>query len=216
MRKIMCILLLSLWQASPAYSLIKVQVFGGSSSGDFKPDTGSSAKLGASDFGTTLLLDPIPLVPVGFGVSVIQQKFSASIADHGVKDMEGLVVAPEIQAWLPFLPIPLIPYGRLGYAVGLYKATGESTIQGQTFNPDYGVGVSGLQIGVGAKYEPLPLPLLTLAILLEVNIRAYEFDDKTTDILGLPAGESKDNYKSSLHKGSWNGTAILLGVEAGF
>lgn len=209
------LLLLCFLKPETSHAIIKAQVFYGTGSGDFKPDSGSSKSLSSTDMGGTLLLDPIPLVPVGFGVSVFSQTFDPKLSDHGVTDLEGYVIAPEIQAWLPFLPIPLTPYGRLSYALGFYKAKSEISVQGQTLKSEYLLTSSGMQVGIGAKYEPLPLPLLSLAILVEANMKFYSFEDRSADVVNLPSGLSADDYKSSLHKGSWNPMTFLVGIEVG-
>ncbi|MCB9228258.1 MAG: hypothetical protein H6618_01465 [Deltaproteobacteria bacterium] len=213
-RMLLVLLTVCVFRPDAGLALIKMQLFYGAGAGDFTPESGNAHSLSASELGATLLLDPIPLVPVGFGLSVLSQTFSPSVADHGVDKLEGLVIAPEVQAWIPFLPIPLVPYGRVSYVIGAYKASTELAVLNSSFVANYVLKGSGTQVGIGAKFEPIPLPILSLSLLFEVNMRFYNFDDKSSEIISQPAG-SIISDTSALDKGKWNSTMLLLGVEAG-
>lgn len=214
---VLACVLICVFSPTRGFALIRGQLWYKASSGDFKPDAGDSKSLSASGLGATLLLDPVPLLPVGFGLSLENPVFSPSLADHGINKLEGYVISPEIQAWLPFLPIPLIPYARMAWALGTYKAKSQLTVGSQAaLDVDFLLTSRGTQFGVGFKYEPIPLPIFSLALLAEINAGMHTFADRTTDVVGLPSGLSADDIKSSFHKASWSSTSIVLGLEAGF
>ena len=219
MKKVIFVLLAACWglQAGTGFALVKAQLYYARGSGDFKPDHGGSKTLSASGTGATLLLDPVPLVPVGFGLSFSDQTFSPDLADHGISELKGYLLAPEVQAWFPFLPMPLIPYGRLSWAIGAYKAKGQIMAAGQALPTDFILTSRGTRIGIGAKFEPIPFPLISLALLCELSRGFHSFKDRSSEIAaGLPAGLSADHFKSSLHRGSWSSNTVLFGIEAGF
>ena len=103
-------------------------------------------------------LDPIPLVPIGFGLNLSTQ----TVEKDGL-EIQGVIVSPEIYAWFPFGSFK--PYAKIGVALG-------SKFKGDTMVPVGGVltkaavtyDYTGSHIGVGLIYSLVPL----VGILLEV------------------------------------------------
>ena len=73
-----------------------------------------------SQAGLSLHFDPIPTVPFSFGLIYLNQGFSVSKEKHKSKTFAGVVVGPEIMAWLPtagsLSPYAKLAYTRVGYA----------------------------------------------------------------------------------------------------
>ncbi|WP_141734966.1 hypothetical protein [Oligoflexus tunisiensis] len=189
--------------ASPAFALFDAQVLTGNRSTDFKLGSTSSTESG-QELKAAAHLDPIPLVPVGFGLSLSQINWDKS-NKLGIKSMDGFEVGLEVEAWLPIELGGLEIYGKLGYTVfGAYVATFDEATTGQevkmAFKP------SGTYIAAGVKYNFL----LRLGVMLEIESgsRELEFDE----FENLPAGVSADTLKVS---GDAPNTSILLGVQAG-
>lgn len=188
--------------ASPAWALFDAQVLTGKRSTDFKFGSNSNTESG-TELKAAAHLDPIPLVPVGFGLSLSQINWDKS-DKLGFKSMDGFEVGLEVEAWLPIDLGGLQFYGKLGYTVlGAYVATYELT-PGQDIKLAY--KPSGTYIAVGAKYNFI----MRLGVMLEVESgnRELEFDE----VKDLPAGVDASAYKS---KGEAANTSFLLGVQAG-
>jgi hypothetical protein len=188
--------------ASPAWALFDAQVLTGKRSTDFKFGNSSNTESG-TELKAAAHLDPIPLVPVGFGLSLSQINWDKS-DKLNFKSMDGFEVGLEVEAWLPIDLGGLQFYGKLGYTVlGAYVATAELTA-GQDIKLAY--KPSGTYIAVGAKYNFL----MRLGVMLEVESgnRELEFDE----VKDLPAGIDASAFKS---KGEAANTSFLLGVQAG-
>jgi hypothetical protein len=188
--------------ASPAWALFDAQVLTGKRSTDFKFGNSSNTESG-TELKAAAHLDPIPLVPVGFGLSLSQINWDKS-DKLNYKSLDGFEVGLEVEAWLPIDLGGLQFYGKLGYTVlGAYVATTELTA-GQDIKLAY--KPSGTYIAVGAKYNFL----MRLGVMLEVESgnRELEFDE----VKDLPAGVDASAFKS---KGEATNTSFLLGVQAG-
>jgi hypothetical protein len=189
--------------SSPAWALFDAQVLTGKRSTDFKLGSTKSSESG-QELKAAAHLDPIPLVPVGFGLSLSQISWDKS-SKLGFKSMDGFEVGLEVEAWLPIELGGLEIYGKLGYTMfGAYVAKFDSGVAGQEYKMAF--KPSGTYIAAGVKYNFL----LRLGVMLEVESgnRELEFDE----IKDLPAGINADALKV---KGEAPNTSILIGVQAG-
>jgi len=189
--------------ASPAWALFDAQVLTGKRSTDFKLGSTSNTESG-TEMKVAAHLDPIPLVPVGFGLSLSQITWDKS-DNLGFKSLDGFEVGLEVQAWLPIDLGGFQFYGKLGYtAMGAYVTTLTDATTGQDYKLAY--KPSGTYLAVGAKY----LFLLRLGVMLEMESgnRKLAFDE----VKDLPAGLDASLFKSD---GDATNTSFLLGVQAG-
>jgi hypothetical protein len=187
--------------ASPAWALFDAQVLTGKRSTDFKFGSNSNTESG-TELKAAAHLDPIPLVPVGFGLSLSQINWDKS-DKLNFKSMDGFEVGLEIEAWLPIELGGLEFYGKLGYTVlGAYVGTYD--LSGQEVK--LASKPSGTYIAVGAKYNFL----MRLGVMLEVESgnRELSFDE----VKDLPAGIDPALFKVD---GDAANTSFLLGVQAG-
>ncbi|MES2743805.1 MAG: outer membrane beta-barrel protein [Bdellovibrionota bacterium] len=184
----------TLLSASPAFAIFNVQVLGGQRSSEFKNDS-SSIDLSGSELRFAAHLDPIPLVPVGFGVAFAQTTFD----EDGTK-VDGTDIDLELEAWLPLEIAGLVPFAKIGYTVGGEYEVEFDDLAGvkSKFKP------SGASLHVGIKYEFL----LRIGIMAEVEFANRELDYDSTS--GAPANlqvEADDSKQKS--------TSILIGAQAG-
>jgi hypothetical protein len=188
--------------ASPAWALFDAQVLTGKRTTDFKFGSVSKSESG-TELKAAAHLDPIPLVPVGFGLSLSQINWDKS-DELNFKSVDGFEVGLEVEAWLPIELGGLEFYGKLGYtALGAYVGTYE-TGAGQDLKMAY--KPSGTYIAVGAKYNFL----MRLGVMLEVESGTREL--KFDELKDVPAGLDTSALKID---GDANYTSILLGVQAG-
>lgn len=144
-------------------------------------------------------LDPIPLVPVGFGLSLSHVNFSGqkSLTEVNFEDAVGQDYVFEIMAWLPFDLFGVTPYAKVGSTIGgnyKLKNTIDPNEVNQNSQPeDVTYKPEGSHLSVGLNWSPLPL----IGILVE-----YKNSDQKLKKSGRPTQE----YKS---------TSLLFGVEIG-
>ena len=179
--------------APSASAIFDVQAMLGQRSGTWvhSESSGNVEKdISASEMRVGLHIDPVPLVPVSFGLGLEKDTYK-STTDHGFSKLEGLSVQPEVTVWLPLGD--LAPYARVGYAFNAVKGTLAVT----TTQPEAKSVVlrgAGTHLGLGLKYSLIP----TLALLVEYSMgfervkpvdeitsgtKPPEFDFKTTGFL---------------------------------
>lgn len=116
-----------------------------------------------SSFRGALHLDPIPLVPVSFGLALS----SLELDDDGEKlGGGGFFLGLEVKAWIPFVPV-VTPYGRLSYVpYGLLTQSGSTESGSNTFPFESAYDLDGILYAVGIDWQPLPL----LSLFLEYQM----------------------------------------------
>ena len=180
--------------SGPALALIEGELSVGNRSGDFS---------GKSLSGTTIELaghlDPIPLVPVSFGVRVVNDTFNPSVADHSFKSLSATAIVPEVAAWFPFGDIK--PFARLGYTlVSAYKGTMETTVLSSTVSGDVAYKSTGVRMAAGVNYSVLPL--ISVSAAFEQSTEKLSVSEK----LSGATMESDFDFKNS---------ALIVGIKAG-
>lgn len=193
---------LSLLSASPALAVFNVQVLGGNRSAEFDVQgNGSDYDKTGSELRFAAHLDPIPLVPIAFGVSFAQTTFEdVNFANNLTVPIKGKIdgtdIDLEVEAWLPLDIAGLLPFAKLSYTVaGEYETSIDNTNIKGKYKP------SGLNLSVGLKYEFL----LRLGLLAQVEFGRRELKfDESENALGLTFNDINTNT-----------TSILFGAQAG-
>lgn len=199
-------LILGITFASPARALFDVQAHVGSRSGTWSQDE-TSKSVAATTLKLSTHLDPIPLVPVGFGLALYSEQWKVSPEDHGLKRLSSYSVVPEITGWLPLDSFR--PFARLGYSV-LSAYTGKVSTGAGTASAVEGtlyLAGSGIHAAVGVEWSVPAVPLLSLSGEFEYAQETLKLAKNTvggTDISG--------SYKSP----KISSTAILVGAKIGF
>ncbi len=187
-----------------AMAFVDAQALIGQRNATFETDNVSDEATG-TEVNLSVHLDPIPLVPVSFGAYVALLDYQTDKdGDMAMKSLKGTEGGLELMAWLPMVPV-ITPYAKLGFP--LYSA-----FKGDIRSADVVTGVeselaavyktSGLRLGVGAMWSPLPL----LSVMAQVDFGTQKMKlEKLNDQKVSGAGTESD-YKS---------TAFLLGVRVG-
>lgn len=188
---------------SPAFALFDGELSVGQRTGTWKTSGDSGKSLSSSTIELAAHLDPIPLVPVSFGVRFISDAYDAKIADHGIKSLTSTAIVPEVTAWLPLGDLK--PFGRIGYtAASAYKGTAETTVAGASISGSVAYQSTGPRIAAGVEWSLLPLVSLTAAY--ELSTETISMSEGKIGSVDIKTGAKDINFVS---------TAILIGAKAG-
>ena len=123
-------------------------------------------------------VSPLPLVPVGLGVTYLPW-VNYSTADNE-ESATGMELAVELLGWLPLVPI-VTPYAKINYTVWGHKTTTYTELSGWE---DLKEKVGGMEIGVGASYDLLPL----VSVMAEVSQGLRTVGDQDFNATTLSVG----------------------------
>jgi hypothetical protein len=180
--------------AGPALALIEGELSVGNRTGNF-----SKKSLSGTTIQVAGHLDPIILVPVSFGVRVINDTFNPSVADHSLKSLTATAIVPEVSAWINLGDIR--PFARLGYTlVSAYKGTMETTVLNNTVSGDVAYKSTGVRMAAGVNYSFMPLVSLSAAL------------EQSTEKLSVSEKLAGVTFESDY---DFNNTALIVGVKAG-
>ena len=180
MKKI-CLVLVALFvYAEAAYGLASAQVFYG-----YRIQKNDNYDRSAHLVKLSGHLSPLPLIPVGLGVTFLPWVSYGIDESIGEESATGMELAVELMGWLPMVPF-ITPYAKINYTVWGQKTTT------RTGWDDLKEKVGGMEIGFGASYDLLPL----ISVMAEVSqgLRTIEKDDLKED---------------------FNATTLSIGVEVG-
>jgi hypothetical protein len=193
--------MVSVFAAMPAFALIEGELSVGQRDGTFKADGASGKSLSGTTVQLAGHLDPIPLVPISFGLRIINETYSPTIAKHGLKDLTSTAFVPEVSAWIPLLG-DIKPFARLGYTlVSAYKGRMEASLLGAG---DVVYESKGVRLAAGVNYSFMPFVSISAAV--------EQSSEKLSTSEAKFAGV---DLKSQVSDVSFNSTAILVGVKAG-
>lgn len=186
--------------ATPSFAFVDAEVAVGQRSGTWKASGVSGKSISSTTIQMAAHLDPIPLVPVSFGLRMISDSYKTTVADHGVKSLTSTAIVPEITAWLPIGDIK--PFARLGYTlVSAYKGTIE-VVAPTTTSVSWANSSSGPRLAAGIEYSLLPLVSLTAAVEHSMET----LTSKAVTVGNVTVASSKTTLTSN---------AILLGAKVG-
>lgn len=191
--------------STQGYALFDAQVLYGQRTGKFEVG-GVSETLKGNEIKAAAHLSPIPLVPVGFGLSMSNVTYPDDKGAVSFTDFQGLEASAEVTAWVPLPGFNIKPYAKLGYVIyGAYGQDGKTT--------DVNTGVEqdvksvykpkGTTLALGLSWSPLPL----VSVLFEYDTRNLTLSAEEFKVAGQKVGKGLDldNKTSSL----------LVGVEVG-
>lgn len=75
-----------------------------------------SKSVSGSQVGLSLHFDPVPSIPASIGLIYLNQGFAVEQEKNGSTSFGGVVVGPEIMAWVPTTS-PIAPYAKVAYTI---------------------------------------------------------------------------------------------------
>jgi hypothetical protein len=194
----------SLFFSASAFAIIDGQLLVGKGSTEAKATSGSES-ISSTDVKIAGHVDPIPLVPVAFGLYGLKQEFDSnkSGSHFGFKSFSGMQIGLEVMAWFPLDIKEITPYAKLGYSIyGPY--TYKMDQASRSVEIDY--SQKGLHLTAGLRWSPLVL----ISGLLEFDYAKTTLTPDTAKIDGQK--DDINNYKSV----DLTAMTILIGAQVGF
>ena len=169
--------------SSQSFALIEGQLLIGQRSASTGDGAGGTIDYSGMENKISVYLDPIPLIPVGFGLTMASIAFDDTDA---VKDIKGTETSLDLTAWLPLGIAGFKPYAKIAYIV-----SGEYSFTDIASGISSDSKTSGTKFAAGVKYSPLPL----VGFMLEVEKSSVEIEpdtgtSSTLDGLGVLLGAS--------------------------
>ena len=191
--------------SSYGYSIFDLELFGGQRSATLEPDGGSSGTVTGTEYKAAAHLDPIPLVPVAFGLAMTSLSFSSSKPNLAFDKFEGSELSFEVMAWIPKMAISLEPYFKAGYTfAGSYDLKSTQTLLTIPVSKKVTYKPSGLDLAAGINFSPLPL----IKLMLEVDKRIETLKIDKVEVAGISAAANGSDIKN-------DSLSFLLGVGVG-
>lgn len=159
----------------------------------------------SNDIKAAIHVDPLPLIPVAFGLFLFNQNYDVSV----YKKFYGIQLGPEVMAWMPIPFYNLKVYGKLGYSIySAYQAKITYTILQQEQDISYYYKQQGMHMSAGLKWDPL----LLIKGLVELNFyqNKLDYDKISPASLSDALQEIDSNYNVNADV---SGYGIFVGVE---
>jgi hypothetical protein len=188
--------------AGTASAFVDAEVMAGKRWYQDKQSGGATHGVGADEVTVAAHIDPIPLVPVSFGLRVDLDSLNKDDLKYSVDSASTASVmrpAIEVVGWLPFVPV-VTPYVRLSYPI-LAEMALKGSVGGEPFAGTY--KINGFDAGLGIKWSPLPL------------IRLLAEYDMGSEQLKADSVKSNNVPQSNVPNDDFNSNAFLVGVEVG-
>jgi hypothetical protein len=152
-----------------------------------------------------LHLDPIPLVPIGFGLGVYSETWSVSKEDQGLSSLSSYSLVPEIVAWIPLGDFR--PSARVGYSIGTVYA-GKASLPSATGVNTGAMALvgTGLHAAIGMEWNLPIVPLLSL-------LAHYEYAMENVKLAKDKVGDQ--DISASYKPVKLTSSAVLIGVKLG-
>jgi hypothetical protein len=213
---LLCAALTGVTFAQNAFALVSVEAGGGQKERAFLYDTSTEKdkkkSVNGSEYFASVYVDPIPLIPVAFGLAVQGYSYDTSKVDQEVLNdsldsagltgtysstvdskSSGMLYGPSIKVWAP---IPFVkPYLKYTYLMGTEKATSDSSATSNATAPlSFALAVKGsttstrtgsdIQIGVGFS----PIKLVGMFIEYAIHTGSTKLTDQNIDTTSTIGG----------------------------
>lgn len=159
----------------------------------------------ATEYAVSGTIDPIPLVPVAAGATMVIQNWDKDDFgdDFGASKVTGTEFTLDVKGWLPMVPV-ITPYAKLSYVVvGAMVIEGDLEFEGNTVPGKTTVSTSGTHLTLGAQYPVLPL----VNAVFEYGIGTQKIK---TDDVSIPGATDP------LESDDWKSNSYSVGINVGF
>lgn len=151
-------------------------------------------------------LDPIPLIPIGFGLGAIAGDLKGEdFGGQGISEAKLLELDLEVKAWIPMVPV-VTPYVKVKVPLSAKLAIKgkEAGATGAEYAEVY--KITGTHLNAGILYPVIPLVKIVLEVGKSTQKRELE-EYKVASIKANLVDVKKENTNSE---------NFLVGVQIGF
>ena len=234
--------LIGLWSTA-GFSFFDAEAFYGSTTSTLKyslSDGDHTASVKGTEIGAALQIDPVPVVPVSFGLLVTQStRDTKSIAEAEAADLlkdsifggggtssatstsKTLLYGPVVKVWFPLF---VKPYFRLAYMTGAEVQDSSYDIEGTTLqakiSPKTIYTTTATQMSLGLDYSPTKMVELFAEyaiISCKRKFKSISGDFTATNQYGSVTTPLDDTFVSDTDK-SWNSggmKSVRIGLSVG-
>jgi len=195
-----------LFCSGTSFALFDAELLVGKRWYKFETSGGSDLNVASQEIYAAVHLDPIPLIPIGFGLGAIAGDLKKGDFDGwGVEEAKLLELDLEVKAWIPMVPV-VTPYLKVKVPLSAKLAIKgkETDAAGADFAQVY--KLTGMHINAGILYPVIPLVKLVLEVGKGTQKRELE-EYKVASLNQPLTGVKKENTNSD---------NFLLGVQIGF
>ena len=189
-----------LFYSTTSFSLFDAQLFAGRSWYSSETD-GNRNGAAHNVVGLAGHVDPLPLIPVSFGLMLTKTDPLARDQVDGIDSDSIISIGIDVMGWLPFVPV-ITPYGR--FTVLVYGKTGYKSKDPDT-KVEFDAG-EGHIFSLGIKYSILPLFDLFAELGKGITL---------TKITECKIGENSCLNDNLDNKRAANHDRLLLGIQTG-
>jgi hypothetical protein len=164
--------------------------------------TGSdTAGVASQEVYAAVHIDPIPVIPIGFGLGAISGDLNKDDLD-GVEEAKILELDLEVKAWIPMVPV-VTPYVKVKVPLSAKLA-----MKGSDAGVDYAAiyKLTGMHLNAGILYPVIPLVKIVLEVGKSTQKREIE-EYKVASVKQDLSGFKKENTNSD---------NFLVGIQIGF
>ena len=203
MRKLILSFLCGLLFATNVYALVSGELLIGTYQSEVKESGAAANKFSGTKFALAVDVDPIPLIPVAFGLTLGIPSAEEDKKSEGLltkTKTEGLNLGLSIKAWSPVSMFRMTPYIRLSYTVmGTQKLSADSPLGKISLL----YKMSGYHFNIGVAYSVIPL----VSALLEFEYQDQELTPDEFEIAGAKQSLGEKQTLTAMN--------ILLGLKVG-
>lgn len=143
-------------------------------------------------------LDPIPLIPVGFGLGITSGTLNKDDMGTGISEAKLLEVDLEVKAWIPMVPV-VTPFVKVKVPL-----SSKILIKGDSYAAVY--KLTGLHLNAGILI-PI-IPLIKVTVEAGKGMQSWEVEEEKV------ASVKQD--VSARKKEKANSDTVMVGVQVGF
>ena len=167
-------------------------------------DTGNNVV--SQEVNAAVHLDPIPLIPIGFGLGAIAGDLEGKdFGDQNVSEAKLLEIDLEVKAWIPMVPV-VTPYVKVKVPLSAKLAMKgkEADATGADYAAVY--KLTGMHLNAGILYPVVPLVKIVFEVGKSTQKRELE-EYKVASVKTSLSNVKKENTNSD---------NFLVGVQIGF
>ena len=193
-----------LFCSGTSFALFDGEVLVGKRWYKFENSGGTSYNVASQEMYAAVHLDPIPVIPIGFGLGAIAGDLQGEdFGGQGIDEAKLVELDLEVKAWIPMVPV-VTPYVKVKVPLSAKLAVKGKDAANAEFAEVY--KLTGMHLNAGILYPVIPLVKIVLEVGKSTQKRELE-ERKVASVKQSLTGTTKENTNSD---------NFLVGVQIGF